>query len=206
MDMFSYTKKLNTNIKRISYAYEIANSIRICFDDIRRGLAKYAGWMKNPEQVKKFEDVGLLANQKNLSRPAKIVYKYSKEEKIGEYEEHFDLIQDDLKAEKEARSILELSTRKITVISTDYLPLKEKVVLLTDQDAHKDTAETLTEIIRPKTEESVTEIINKKIIVPQNNLRREIISESKEIVSRPREEREYLAFYSNGKEEESTVM
>lgn len=210
--MFAYTKKLSMNTKKICYAYEIIYEIRNLFDEIKKGLVKFSSWMKIPDQVKKFEDVGLLAKQKNLSRPSKIVYKYSKEEKLGEYEEHFDLIQDDLKAEKEARSFLDLSTRKITVIQTKPgQVVNEKIVIPTEASAHKDTAESLTEIVKPiRTDDSVKEIIDKKIIY-ENNIDKfgsdNISTEKKEVIVRPETTTDYNEFYyTNGRQIQNNLL
>ena len=163
-DMSSYKQRLTENYKKLCYAFEVIYEIRKYFEEIRKGLALYVKRIKEPEIIKKFEEVGIRARNKNISRPAKIVYKFSEEQKIAEYAEHFDLIQDDLKAEKEARSILEWNTRKITVIpiSSQKL-LKEKTVLL-DTSAHKDTAESLTEVLpSKKTEEFATDFKNRVI-------------------------------------------
>lgn len=118
IDIFAHSKKLNINVKKAHIAYEVIFMIRNSFEDIRRVLHKYAIWMREPEQIRRFEEVGIQANTKNITRPAKIVYAFSKEEKLSSYDDHIEILQDDLLAEKDARAILESSINKGTFILT----------------------------------------------------------------------------------------
>jgi WD40 repeat protein len=140
LNIFSHEKKLNNNTKKIGSAFKTISLLRTYCEDVKRGLHSYANSMKITEQIRKIEDVGLTAKQANIFKPSRIVYKYSKEDKVGTYEDHLDIIQDDLKAEKDARAILESSSRKGLIIKkfTDSR-------LNTGQSGHKETAESLTQ-------------------------------------------------------------
>ena len=118
IDIFAYSKKLNLNVKKAHIAYEVIFIIRNSLDDIRRGLHRYSNWIKDPDQLKIFEDIGIQANNKNITRPSRIVYAFSREEKLPSYDDHVEIMQDDLRAEKEARALLDSSTYKGTIILT----------------------------------------------------------------------------------------
>lgn len=107
INFYAYNRKLSNNSKRIKLGYAIISWMRNNFEDIRRGLHRYSNWIKHSDNRNRFEVVGVDANQRKLYKPSRIMYKFSKDPKVGTYEDHLDLIQDDLKAEKEARIILE---------------------------------------------------------------------------------------------------
>jgi hypothetical protein len=167
MDFYTYDKKLTTNAKRIKQAYMVISEIREHFEDIRRVLQRYSSIMKEPDQVRRIENIGMEAIQKKIYRPARIMYKFSKEEKLSTFEDHTDVISDDMKAEKEAKLILdELTPRGIInkvlfgLTKPGIIPSKEK---LGERYATEQTTSTVrkeTEALR--TEEVVTLPIEKE--------------------------------------------
>jgi hypothetical protein len=112
IDTFSYTKMLNMNNRRISNAYQIIHLIKEELDDIQKGLNRFSYWFKNDiGKVSKWEKIGKdvynLKNIKDRSKATRIMYMFSREAKLTSYEDHYDVIEDDLIAEEEAKYELE---------------------------------------------------------------------------------------------------
>jgi WD40 repeat protein len=107
INVYAYQRKITNNSKKLTYAYDVIFMIKCTFEEIQRGLQRYSNILRMPDQKRRLESVGLEAASKGLVRATRIVHKYSKDEKLSSYEDHLDLISDDLKAEKDARFILE---------------------------------------------------------------------------------------------------
>ncbi len=191
IDVYSYTRKIRANYKKLNLTYILIYGIKNTMDEVQRGLQRFSHWLKLPDQVRRIEDVGAEAANKGIYKPAKIVYKYSKDEKVSSYEDHLDMISDDLKAEKESRFILDdlLGGVKTLVRSqTAMIPKKEGSRLptaMTTSFIRKDTEasqtsegqqfetprETITETLPSKTQEY---IVSDRETKPRNLITRDV--------------------------------
>ena len=86
-------------------------------DEVQKGLNRFSYWFKNdPAKIRRWEQDGLdiynLKNLKDRSRATRIVFMKSREAKLPSYEDHYDVIEEDLIAEKEAKYELEGMRRK----------------------------------------------------------------------------------------------
>lgn len=115
IDTMSYTKKIQANKRRLAKAYLVIGAIKIALEDVDRGLQRYAIYTHNPADMRRYELIGREALQRKIYLPTRIVYKFSKEMKLTTYEDHFDVIDDDIKAEKICVHILEsFGVKKMT--------------------------------------------------------------------------------------------
>ena len=151
IDVFSYRNKILANNRKISSAYEAIRTIRQTFDDIQRGLVNYSTWTKSKDRQKRVEDIGASAIQKKYTKASRIVYKFSKEDKVSSYDDHLDIIQDDLKAEKDARYVLQELGRPTTI--TKIYKKEERLP----------TGATTGSAMRRETEASITENVEQPI-------------------------------------------
>jgi WD40 repeat protein len=151
IDVYSYQNKINANNKKIYTAYKVIVDIRKIFDDIQRGLINYSIWTKSKDRQRRIEEVAASAIQKKYTKASKIFYKFSKEEKVSNYDDHADLVQDDLKAEKEAKYVL----LELGVPMNNVLRKGKKEERLT-------TGGTAISAMRKETEASGTEVIEQE--------------------------------------------
>ncbi len=111
-DISSYSKKLVNNTKGIRHAYHTINDIREKFEDILRGLQSYEMIMGDKDEVRRIESVGFSAIRAKINKPTKIMYKYSPEAKLSNYDDHSDITSDDIHAEKVAMKVIDDFTTK----------------------------------------------------------------------------------------------
>jgi alpha-galactosidase/6-phospho-beta-glucosidase family protein len=117
INRFSYSKMINMNNRRISNAYHLIHLIKEELDDIQKGLNRFSYWFKNDiGKVAKWEKIGKdvynLNNIKDRSRATRIMYMFARETKLPSYEDHYDVIEEDMIAEEEAKYELEGMRRK----------------------------------------------------------------------------------------------
>jgi WD40 repeat protein len=194
MDIFSYSRKLNLNAKKVHNAFEVILLIRNVFEDTKRGLHRYANWIKHPDHLRRWEDIGYQANSKKITRPARIVWKFSKEDKLSAYEDHMDAIQDDLKAEKEARTILESVRRRDLLVVEGGKDMNNNKRLLTSQSAgHKETEVSQSDNVVKIGDDR--KLVEKDFIIPEEEINVIVEKEIKPRVSR--EDYDYITEKEN---------
>lgn len=183
INVFAYKKKIANNFKKLTYAYDVIFMIKCTFEEIQRGLQRYNTMLNSPDQVRRIESVGKEASDSSILKPTRIVYKYSKDEKLSSYEDHLDLISDDLKAEKNARYILE-----ILVSAKNILP-----ILLTKKSGTRLPTELTTSTVRKETGISQTpsEILRdqERVYTEPSRL---VTENNREYISEPSRVQEYI--------------
>jgi len=130
-------------------------------EHVHANLRHFSEGIVDPDELKRFEVIGRDANLKKLSAPAKLMYRYSKEDKLVSYEEHFDELEEDHKAMRAARNYLELyknTIRKKTTASGGFRDrdIAQSVII---QNTDPSTARV------EKFDRSVTTDLNKDIAV-----------------------------------------
>lgn len=108
-------KRLSTNYKKISLAKDIITVLRNIFDEVRLGLRDFSSLSyEDSIEYKEMEQVALEALNRNITAPAKLVYKFSGEDKIDDYDDSVDLIDENRKAEKLAKISFQTLDKKFS--------------------------------------------------------------------------------------------
>ena len=87
--------------------------------EIKNGIYEYEEHCKNEETMKKFEKIGKETNRKGITLPGKIMYKYSPEKKIANYDDSYDRLSDFIKIDKNAKHFLEKYKESQLTITDD---------------------------------------------------------------------------------------
>lgn len=113
-DINSSSKKLTKYLRTFKSAYDISLQMKKYMNEVLVCLKDYEAYCKNKEVMAKFERIGKEANKKSMTKPTKIMFKFSPEKKIGNYEDYYDRVIDYTKIEKNCQQML--SFYSLTVI------------------------------------------------------------------------------------------
>ena len=96
-------KRLNLNFKKVAQAKEVITLLRNVFDEVRLGLRDFSSLEEDSQEIKEIEEVANQALKKKISNASKIVYKFSGAEKIDDFDDQIDLIEENRKSERIAK-------------------------------------------------------------------------------------------------------
>lgn len=108
-DQISNSYKVLEYIKKFKNGYNICIQIKNCLEEISFCLKEYEELTKNEETIQKFEQIGKEAYKNNIVTPSKIVFKYSLEKKISNYNGYYARVDDFKKIEKNCQLSFQLS-------------------------------------------------------------------------------------------------
>ena len=113
-EVVHYSKKMKKYINQLKLAYDYMNKMNIDMEEIKQVLIDYEEHCKNEKTMMKFEKIGKDAREKGIKLPTKIMYKYSPEKKLKNYEDFYDRVSDFSNIEKNAKALLfKINTSKM---------------------------------------------------------------------------------------------
>ena len=105
-EVVHYSKRMKKYINQLQLAYDYINKMNIDMAEIKQVLIDYEEHCKNENTMKKFEKIGKESREKDIILSSKIMYKYSPEKKLNNYEDFYDRVSDFSKIEKNANAFL----------------------------------------------------------------------------------------------------
>lgn len=168
------SKKLNKYLHTFKNAREYVCQMLKNLVEIKNGIYEYEEHCKNEETMKKFEKIGKEAHRKGITLPGKIMYKYSPEKKIANYDDSYDRLSDFIKIDKNAKHFLEkYKESQLTItdgdkenISSNIKPSNSKEENITNK---KDDAQSPKKSIHESNKENIPPSDKKNFEIKEEN-------------------------------------